>query len=104
MTATPTPTTTNTAAALGRPGAAGQDRGHAFRRGWVGTAVTHLCLIVGVVLSIFPFYWLLVMSTSTNAEIFGYPPSLWFGGNALANVASVFSNVDMLRSSARCSR
>lgn len=97
MTATPTTTTTNTAAALGRPGAAGNDRGRGFRRGWLGTAVTHLCLIIGVLLSIFPFWWLLVMSTSTNAEIFGYPPSLWFGDNALANVASVFSNVDMLR-------
>ncbi|TCK64126.1 hypothetical protein [Curtobacterium sp. PhB136] len=43
MTATqPTTTTTNTAAALGRPGAAGDDRRHGFRRGWVGTLVTHV--------------------------------------------------------------
>ncbi|MCJ1713571.1 carbohydrate ABC transporter permease [Curtobacterium sp. VKM Ac-2922] len=98
MTATqPTTTTTNTAAALGRPGAAADDPHRGFRRGWVGTLVTHVCLVIGVVLSIFPFWWLLVMSTSTNAQIFGYPPSLWFGSNAMANVASVFANVDMLR-------
>ncbi|SBN64160.1 cellobiose transport system permease protein [Curtobacterium sp. 9128] len=96
MTTTET-TTTNTAAALGRPGAAESDHRHGFRRGWIGTLVTHVCLVVGVLLSIFPFYWLLVMSTSTNAEIFGYPPSLWFGDNAFANIASVFGSVDMLR-------
>ena len=100
MSADTAPRTTNTAAALGRPNAVADrpdDHRRGFRHGWVGRLVTHLCLIVGVVLSVFPFWWLLVMSTSSNAEIFGYPPSLWFNGHAMQNVATVFSSVDMLR-------
>ncbi|PCN49109.1 sugar ABC transporter permease [Curtobacterium sp. 'Ferrero'] len=100
MSADTAPRTTNTAAALGRPNAVADrpdDHRRGFRHGWAGRLVTHLCLIVGVVLSVFPFWWLLVMSTSSNAEIFGYPPSLWFNGHALQNVATVFSSVDMLR-------
>ncbi|WP_439688832.1 carbohydrate ABC transporter permease [Curtobacterium sp. SP.BCp] len=100
MSADTAPSTTNTAAALGRPNAAADrpdDNRRGFRHGWVGRLVTHLCLIVGVVLSIFPFYWLLVMSTSSNAQIFGYPPSLWFSDHTMQNLATVFSSVDMLR-------
>ena len=85
-----------TVRALGRPGAANEGA-RARRRGLLGTVITHLCLIVGVLLSIFPFYWLLVMSTSSNAQIFGFPPNLWFSDHAVANIVSVFSNVDMLR-------
>ncbi|MDP4334789.1 carbohydrate ABC transporter permease [Curtobacterium sp. A7_M15] len=100
MSADTAPSTTNTAAALGRPNAAAErpdDHRRGFRHGWVGRLVTHLCLVVGVVLSIFPFYWLLVMSTSSNAQIFGYPPSLWFSDHTVQNLATVFSSVDMLR-------
>jgi cellobiose transport system permease protein len=88
--------TADTAAAL-RPGAVVSDHRHGPKRGWGGRLVTHACLVLGVLLSIFPFYWLLVMSTSTNAQIFGYPPSLWFGSHAMQNIATVFSSVDMLR-------
>lgn len=86
----------STASALGRPGMT-TDGDRARRRGVAATVLTHACLVVGVLLSIFPFYWLLVMSTSSNAQIFGYPPNLWFSDHALANILSVFSNVDMLR-------
>lgn len=86
----------STASALGRPGIT-TDGDRARRRGLLASILTHACLIVGVLLSIFPFYWLLVMSTSSNAQIFGYPPNLWFSGSAIANIVSVFSNVDMLR-------
>jgi cellobiose transport system permease protein len=49
-----------------------------------------------VLLSIFPFYWLLVMSTSTTADIFGYPPKLTFGPHLGENVRNVLGNVDLL--------
>src|SRR5699024_2027396 len=73
------------------------DRSQA-RRGLVARLVTQLCVIVGVLLSIFPFYWLVVMSTSTTAEIFGYPPKLTFGSSFLENVQGVFQSVDLLGS------
>lgn len=70
----------------------------AARRQSVVTAiVTHICIIIGVLFSIFPFYWLLVMSTHTTAEIFGYPPKLWFGGDFITNVKGVIENIDLFR-------
>ena len=66
------------------------------RKTLVGKLVTHLCVLVGVLLSLFPFYWLLVMSTSTTADIFGYPPKLTFGPHLGENVRNVLGNVDLL--------
>ncbi|PRY16779.1 carbohydrate ABC transporter permease [Kineococcus rhizosphaerae] len=68
-------------------------------RQWVvGRVVTHACILVGVVLSLFPFYWLLVMSTSTTAQIFGYPPNLLPSTHLLQNLRNVVANVDLLGS------
>jgi len=63
----------------------------------IGAIVTHACVIIGVLLSIFPFYWLIVMSTSTTAEIFGYPPKLTFGSSFGENVRNVVASVDLLQ-------
>lgn len=97
MTATlPTLSTTQpTSAGPGGPNPLDDGRS-AVRRGLVARVVTHLCLLVGVLLSVFPFYWLVVMSTRTTAEIFGYPPKLTFGPELLTNVQTVLSNVDLL--------
>jgi cellobiose transport system permease protein len=54
-------------------------------------------VILGVLLSIFPFYWLVVMSTSTTAEIFGYPPKLTLGDSFVENVKNVVASADMLQ-------
>ncbi|HEX7352449.1 carbohydrate ABC transporter permease [Brachybacterium sp.] len=71
--------------------------GHHVARGRLARLVTHLCVIVGVLLSIFPFYWLVVMSTSTTAEIFGYPPKLTFGSSFGENLRNVVASVDLLQ-------
>lgn len=71
---------------------------HYAARGRLAGVVTHLCVILGVLLSIFPFYWLVVMSTSTTAEIFGYPPKLTLGDSFVENVRSVVGSVDLLQS------
>jgi len=63
----------------------------------VSKLVVHLCVILGVLLSIFPFYWLVVMSTSTTSEIFGYPPKLTIGDSFVENVQNVVASVDMLQ-------
>ena len=70
---------------------------HYGARSLVAKIVVHLCVLIGVVLSIFPFYWLVVMSTSTTAEIFGYPPKLTFGDSFVQNVQNVVASVDMLQ-------
>ncbi|WP_432520158.1 carbohydrate ABC transporter permease [Kineococcus sp. SYSU DK006] len=64
---------------------------------WVlGRLVTHGCILLGVALSLFPFYWLLVMSTSTTAQIFDYPPRLVPGTHLLENLRNVVADVDLL--------
>ena len=70
---------------------------HYGARSLVAKIVVHLCVLIGVVLSIFQFYWLVVMSTSTTAEIFGYPPKLTFGDSFVENVRNVVQSVDMLQ-------
>ncbi|QDP98232.1 carbohydrate ABC transporter permease [Microlunatus elymi] len=69
----------------------------ARRKTLVTRIVTHICIIIGVIFSLFPFYWLLVMSTHTTAEIFGYPPKLWVGSSFAENVKGVIDNVDLFR-------
>ncbi|WP_380173044.1 carbohydrate ABC transporter permease [Kineococcus sp. DHX-1] len=66
------------------------------RQWFLGRVVTHGCILVGVVLSLFPFYWLLVMSTSTTAQIFGYPPNLLPSTHLLENLRNVVTNIDLL--------
>lgn len=70
---------------------------HHVARRRISAVVTHLCVILGVLLSIFPFYWLVVMSTSTTAEIFGYPPKLTFGNSFLENIRNVVASVDLMQ-------
>lgn len=88
-----------TSATLNETGRAGTRRrehhpGHS--RTMVMRLVTHLCILVGVLLSLFPFYWLLVMSTNTTGDIFGFPPKLTFGPHFVENVRNVLTNVDLL--------
>ena len=58
----------------------------------------HASLILGVVLSAFPFYWAVIMSTHTTTEIFSYPPKLLPGTHFLENVRSLFDNIDFFGS------
>lgn len=80
---------------LGDPTQAKADR-MAVRRGLVARVVTHVCIIIGVILSLYPFYWLIVMSTNTTAEIFDYPPKLTFGPHLIENVTKVVQNIDLI--------
>lgn len=40
----------------------------------LGTFFIYAFVLLGVVISLFPFYWLFVMSTRTSAEFFRFPP------------------------------
>lgn len=64
----------------------------------VGRIVTHAILIVGVLVSLFPFYWMLVMATNSTSDVFAYPPKLFFGGQLWTNVHNVLTNVDFFGS------
>ncbi|MFE9996918.1 carbohydrate ABC transporter permease [Streptomyces avermitilis] len=64
-----------------------------------GIAV-HLVLVTGLLLSVFPFYWAVIMSTHSSTEIFSYPPKLLPGSHFLENVRHLFDNVDFFGSMA----
>ncbi|WP_406412728.1 carbohydrate ABC transporter permease [Streptomyces sp. NBC_01614] len=62
-----------------------------------GTAL-HAVLVIGLLLSAFPFYWAVIMSTHTSTEIFSYPPKLLPGSHFLENARSLFDNIDFFGS------
>lgn len=62
-----------------------------------GTAL-HASLIIGVLLSAFPFYWAVIMSTHTSSEIFSYPPKLLPGSHFPENVRNLFDAIDFFGS------
>jgi cellobiose transport system permease protein len=60
--------------------------------------VLHAVLLIGVAVSVFPFYWLTVMATNTTSDIYRFPPKLTFGGELLNNIGNVISHIDFFGS------
>ncbi|MEU1623034.1 carbohydrate ABC transporter permease [Streptomyces sp. NPDC005722] len=58
----------------------------------------HLVLIAAVLVSIFPFYWTIVMATNTTRDIYRTPPKVSFGPHLLDNVRTVLDSVDFFGS------
>ncbi|MGP4088107.1 carbohydrate ABC transporter permease [Streptomyces sp. KR55] len=58
----------------------------------------HAVLVLGLLLSAFPFYWAVIMSTHTSTEIFSYPPKLLPGPHFLENVRNLFDTIDFFGS------
>ncbi|MCX4766331.1 carbohydrate ABC transporter permease [Streptomyces sp. NBC_01275] len=58
----------------------------------------HAVLIAGLLLSAFPFYWAVIMSTHTSSEIFSYPPKLLPGTHFLENLRSLLDTIDFFGS------
>ncbi len=54
----------------------------------------HLSLSFGVLLSIFPFYWLFVMATNDSSASFKFPPKWTFGDQFFINIQKVFAEID----------
>ncbi|MET9523502.1 carbohydrate ABC transporter permease [Streptomyces coeruleorubidus] len=68
-------------------------------KGYRGRGIAlHAVLVLGLLLSAFPFYWAVIMSTHTSTEIFSYPPKLLPGSHFLENVRSLFDNIDFFGS------
>ncbi|HEV2528815.1 MAG TPA: carbohydrate ABC transporter permease [Thermomicrobiales bacterium] len=60
-----------------------------------GKVVFHVVLLLGVLISLFPFYWLLVMATGTETDIYAYPPRLIPGGHLIDNINTVRDAVNL---------
>src|SRR5687767_13133654 len=59
--------------------------------------VLHFLLLIGVFISIFPFYWLAVMSTNKTSDILRFPSKLIFGSELFTNINNVLQNVDFFK-------
>jgi cellobiose transport system permease protein len=55
-----------------------------------GNTLVYLTLLVSLVLSVFPLYWLFVVATRSNDVVGQMPPPLVPGGNLGANVRRLF--------------
>ncbi|MET7993960.1 carbohydrate ABC transporter permease [Amycolatopsis sp. NPDC005232] len=60
--------------------------------------LTLVALIVGALITLFPYYWLAVMASNTTADIYATPPRLTFGGHLFANIGEVFAKIDFFGS------
>jgi cellobiose transport system permease protein len=81
------------------PARAGQPRGRRGRRPATRRArtQTYVALVVAVAVSVFPFYWMFVVASNSNAVMNQVPPRVVPGPNFLANVRLVFESVPFAR-------
>jgi cellobiose transport system permease protein len=66
----------------------------ATKRPWDAGPVTYIALTILALISLFPFYWMIVISTRTNDAIADVPPPLLPGGRFATNVAHLFDNYE----------
>lgn len=60
-------------------------------------AMLPLFLLIGIVISIFPFYWMLVGSTNHTSKIFSNPPTMGFGDQFLTNFNNLNDSINIWR-------
>ena len=56
--------------------------------------LVHAILMTGVAVSLFPFYWMVVMATNTSHDITSYPPKLTPGPHLLDNIQRLLDSID----------
>jgi cellobiose transport system permease protein len=57
--------------------------------------LNYLILVITFVFSIFPLYWMIVLSSRTNDEVVQLPPPLTPGGKLFHNISNVFGAGDV---------
>lgn len=57
----------------------------------------YVLLLIGVVISLFPFYWMVVGSTLPSGKIFSVPPKLIPGNHLLENAKTLNESLDFAR-------
>ncbi|MEW9529350.1 carbohydrate ABC transporter permease [Microbispora sp. NPDC049125] len=61
---------------------------------WTPTPLTKIVLVVTIIISAFPLYWMLVIASRTNREATDIPPPFLPGGNLGQNIQRVLNNPD----------
>lgn len=65
--------------------------------GWIPKLIFYLFLIIGALVSIFPFYWMFVVATNDKDAAFQIPPLLIPGGEFFDNFSRVLERTDFFR-------
>ncbi|HTK07179.1 MAG TPA: carbohydrate ABC transporter permease, partial [Ktedonobacteraceae bacterium] len=60
--------------------------------------IIDILLIIGLLVSIFPFYWMIVMSTNRTSDIYSVPPKLFFGDQLSTNLSHVLQSITFFQS------
>lgn len=61
---------------------------------WIKRGLVQLALVLGLAISIFPFYWMVVMATNSTGDIFKYPPTLTIGSKLMVNMRHMLADID----------
>ena len=56
-----------------------------------GRIATHGVLIIGMMVTVFPFVWVALMGTHSRSEIYSSPPPFWLGDDLVANYEKLLS-------------
>ena len=59
--------------------------------------VLYALLIILAALTLFPFYWMFVLATHAQTDIFSAPPPLWFGDHLISNYEALTARLPFLR-------
>ncbi|MFW5687152.1 MAG: carbohydrate ABC transporter permease, partial [Halanaerobium sp.] len=74
---------------------AGQSTGEFTKK--LKQILLYAVLLVGVLATLFPFFYMIVLATRGRSEIFSYPPPLWFGDSFGENYNSLMNNLPFYR-------
>jgi len=59
--------------------------------------VLYLLLIALALVTLFPFYWVFVLATHAQGDIYRAPPPFWFGNNLVENYETLTGRLPFLR-------
>lgn len=60
----------------------------------IESTLLHALLLIGVVISMLPFYWMVINSLKARGEILVVPPKWWFSTPVFSNYLSVFEETN----------
>lgn len=72
-------------------------KGSQKRSKLINKILLYFGLIIGIIISIFPFYWMFVGSTNHTSKMFTNPPTLTFGNQFTTNLTNLNSSVGIWR-------
>ena len=64
----------------------------------ISKTIMYLMLIVGAIISVFPFYWMFVIATSDRTAAFKIPPTMKLGNQLFENFQRVLERTEFFRS------